>query len=102
MIRISKLPAPGMLRFRIGGRALGSFGEEFRRFLGDALTREPRVSLDLMGLVSIDQPTLDFLAERRDVVLIENAPSYLRRWLNGTNGTSGNGSSHLEGEASTG
>jgi hypothetical protein len=86
MIRISKQPANGVARFRVEGRALGSFGEELRKFVGDLLTQDGRVALDLEGLLSIDQPTLEFLAERRDSVLIERAPSYLDRWLKGVPG----------------
>jgi hypothetical protein len=84
MIRISKLPVAGISSFRVEGRALGSFGEEFRKFVGEALDRETRIALDLEGLLSIDQLTLEFLAERRDSVRIDRAPSYLDRWLSGT------------------
>jgi hypothetical protein len=88
MIRISKLSANGIPSFRVEGRALGSFGEEFRKFVAEALTRDERIVLDLEGLLSIDQLTLEFLAERRLQVGIERAPRYLDRWLNGSPHTS--------------
>ncbi|HVP37612.1 MAG TPA: hypothetical protein VMS93_00355 [Candidatus Saccharimonadales bacterium] len=81
MIRISRLPANGIVTFKVEGRALGSFGEELRKFVGDTLAKEKQVSLDLEGLLSIDQPTLEFLAEKRSSVLISKAPRYMDRLL---------------------
>jgi len=83
MIRISRLPPNGVVSFKVEGRAQGTFGEEFRKFVADVLAREQRIALDLKGLQSIDQPTLDFLAERRGSILIEEAPQYVDRWLKG-------------------
>ncbi len=83
MIRISKLPGNGSCHFKIEGRALGTFGDGLRKFLDEALASEARVTLDLEGLLAIDQPTLEFLARRRDRVLLEHAPRYLDRWLAG-------------------
>ncbi|MBI5836926.1 MAG: hypothetical protein HZB25_06765 [Candidatus Eisenbacteria bacterium] len=88
MIRISRLADNGSCHFKIEGRALGTFGDELRKFLEGLLDSESRITLDLEGLLAIDQPTLEFLAHRRDRVILEHAPRYLDRWILGAEATS--------------
>jgi len=43
-------------------------------------------------LLSIDQPTLEYLAQSRERCVIARAPRYLNRWLEGLRMTEGLGS----------
>lgn len=83
MIRISMSQPNGTASFRVEGLAVGPFGIELVRVLGQALTGHRQISLDLESLQSIDQPTLEYLARGRDRFVISGAPRYLSRWLEG-------------------
>lgn len=89
MIRISTLKPNGTAKIKVEGRAVGPFGEELVRVLTQALAADGQVSLDLECLLSIDQPTLEYLAQSRERCVIARAPRYLNRWLEGLRMTEG-------------
>ncbi len=83
MIRISTVQPNGTTQIKVEGRAVGPFGEELVKFLRQALSTQHQVSLDLESLVSIDQPTLEYLAQARECCVITRAPRYMNRWMEG-------------------
>jgi hypothetical protein len=91
LIRILNLAGGRTPAYRVEGRAVGPSGTELTRFVEASLLEHSVIILDLECLLSVDQPTMEYLALHRDRVMLERAPRYLNQWLEGIgHGSEGN------------